>query len=210
MEPAPPMDLTPERRWFIAGRWQHYEGELRANQYRLLGILLFYLNELVNYYGLNLGFVQFPKVPSVTPAFHGAITSLCVAWVMCAWLVQTSLGQRIFPPSLKYLTTLVDLVVTTAVLMVADGPKSPLVVGYFLIINLSALRLEPRLVKLTTAGAVLGYVVLLGHAAWWRPEVKVPRYHEVITVLALTLAGLFAADVVARVRRLAEDATEGR
>ena len=200
-------ELTPERRWYIAGRWQHFEGELRANQYRLLGILLFYANELVNYYGLDLGFIQFPKVASVTKELHGSITLLCTAWVLAAWLVQVTLARRVFPPSLKYLTTAVDLVTATAVLMIADGPRSPLVAGYFVIINLAALRLDAALVRLTTAGAVAGYLAVLGYAAWYRPELKVPRYHEVIMLLSLSLAGLFVADVVKRIRQFAEDAT---
>jgi hypothetical protein len=36
------LELTKERRWFIASRWEEYEGEGRANLLRMIGIAAFY------------------------------------------------------------------------------------------------------------------------------------------------------------------------
>ena len=60
-----------------------------------------------------------------------------------------------------------DLVLLTAILMVADGPRSPLVVGYPLVIVLATLRLNLPLVRFATLGAAAGYLILLGYARWY-------------------------------------------
>src|SRR6516165_11728851 len=67
-----------EREWYIVGRWEEFEGEGRANLLRLIGVCAFYAVELINYHGLNLGFLQ--MAPVVDRAFHLAATMLTVAW----------------------------------------------------------------------------------------------------------------------------------
>ena len=69
-----------EREWYIVGRWEEFEGEGRANLLRLIGVCAFYAVELINYHGLNLGFLQ--MAPVVDRAFHLAATMLTVAWAM--------------------------------------------------------------------------------------------------------------------------------
>jgi len=91
------------------------------------------------------------------------------------------------------------------VLVVADGPKSPLMVGYFLLIALSTLRFNLPLVRATTAGAMLCYLFLLGYARWFTErDVTVPRYHQLIVLLALGLTGIIVGQVIRRVRELAQ------
>ena len=122
-----------DRQWFIVGRWQEFEGEARANLLRIVGIGVFYLVELINYHGLNLGFFEMPKVEQIGPSFHQAVTALAVAWTMVALGVLLCLSQRIFPAALKFVSTGCDVVLLTGILVVADGPRSPLLVGYFLL-----------------------------------------------------------------------------
>ena len=93
----------------------------------------------------------------------------------------------------------------TFMLLIADGPKSPLLVGYFLLISLAGLRLDLGLVRFTTVACLLGYLTLLGNARWYREAVRVPKYHEMILVVALVLAGVFMGQIVRRIRQLAED-----
>jgi hypothetical protein len=52
-----------DRQWFIVGRWQEYEGESRANLFRIAAVGLFYGIELGNYWA---GAVDRP--------FHQAVT----------------------------------------------------------------------------------------------------------------------------------------
>lgn len=197
-----------EREWFIVGRWEEFEGEGRANLLRLIGVTAFYAVELVNYHGLHLGFVEMPRV--VERPFHLAVTMLTVTWAMVCLAVLVARRQRVFPASLKFFSTGADLVLLTSVLCLADGPRSPMVVVYFLIIALAALRFSLRLIWFATGGAIAGYLFLLGFARWgsipgWeKPDMTVPRHQQVIFVIALALTGIVLGQIVRRVRHLAE------
>lgn len=199
-------DSSRERSWYIAGRWQEYEGEARSNLLRVIGIGAFYAIELINYHGLNLGFLELPKQQDITPAFHQAVTALAVAWTMLALAIHLCLTRQVFPAALKFVSTAADLVFLTTILMLADGPRSPLVVGYFLVIALSGLRFNLPLVRCATVGAMVGYLVVCGYA-WWNPErgLRVPRYHQVMMLIALALAGIVLGQIIRRVRALADD-----
>ncbi len=114
------MDASPafaDRQWFIVGRWQEYEGEARANLLRIIAIAAFYSVELINRYGLNLGFIEMPQVRDAQ--FHQAVTALAAAWTMVALAVLLSLRLRFFPASLKFVSTACDIVLLTSILAVA-------------------------------------------------------------------------------------------
>jgi len=171
---------------------------------RILSIGAFYIIELVNYYGLQLGFLEMPKV--VDKPFHQTVTALATAWTMVCLGVLLCLSQGIFPAGLKYLTTGIDVVFLTAILIVAHGPQSPLVIGYFLIIILSTLRFSLPLVRAATVASMSGYLVLLGYAAWFTVrDVRVPRYHQVMFLLGLALSGIVLGQVIRRVRGMAAE-----
>lgn len=193
--------------WHIVGRWQEYEGESRANLLRIIGIAAFYAIELVNYHGLHLGFLELPKQEGISASFHQAVTALSVAWTMVGLGVYLCLSQRFFPGALKYVSTALDLVLLTVMLMLADGPRSPLVVGYFLVVVLSGLRFNLPLVRCATAGAIVGYLVVSGYARWFteRQDLRVPRYHQLMILVALALTGITLGQIIRRVRRLAVD-----
>jgi hypothetical protein len=193
-----------ERQWFIVGRWQEFEGEGRANLLRVVGIALFYAIELINYHGLHLGFLEMAKV--VDRPFHMTVTGLAVAWTLLALGVRLCLQLRVFPAALKFITTAADLLFLTTILLVADGPRSPLVVGYLVILALAALRLNLPLIRFATAGAVVCYLALLGNARWLATtDLRVPRYQQLIFLLAVVLTGIVLGQVIRRVRQVAED-----
>jgi hypothetical protein len=200
---ARPRDEQDDLSWYIVGRWREYEGEARANMLRAVGIVAFYLVELANYRGFRLGGLEMPKV--VDRPFHLAVTSVAVAWTMLGLGVQLCLSRRVFPAALKFISTGGDLLLMTCVLAVSNGPRSPLIVGYFLILALAALRFSLPLIWFATAGGMFGYLALLAHAKWFVPEHRVPRYHEVMFLLALGLTGITLGQVLRRVRRMAED-----
>lgn len=192
--------------WHIVGRWQEYEGEYRANLLRIIGIAAFYSIELVNYHGLHLGILELPKQSGVSPEFHRSVTALAVTWTMVGLGVYLCLSQRVFPASLKYVSTALDVTLLTAILILADGPRSPLVVGYFLLVVLSALRFSLPLVRLTTVGAIVGYLVVSGYARWFTErDIRVPRYHQLMLLVALALTGVTLGQIIRRVRSLALD-----
>ena len=208
-----------DRRWYIVGRWQEYEGEARANLLRTIGIGAFYTIELLNYHGLRLGWLELPKVQGVDLRFHQAVTAVAAAWVMTSLGVFFCLRRQTFPWGLKYVSTTADIVYLTGILMLADGPRSALAVGYFLIIALAGLRFSLPLVWFATGGSMGAYLFLLGYGRWFAaPErnLRIERYQELIFLLALALSGIVLGQILRRVRRIAEDyaqrpsATEAR
>jgi hypothetical protein len=200
---AKPSSHVADRQWFIVGRWQEYEGEARANTLRIIAIGAFYIVELVNYHGLRLGVFEMPKVAE--PSFHQAVTALAVAWTVVGLGVLYCLSHRFLPRLLKFVSTGCDVFLLTLTLIVASGPSSPLVVGYFLVIALAALRFNLPLVRFATVAAMAGYLCVLGYAKWFAVDLRVPRYHQIIFLLALALTGIVLGQVIRRVRHLARE-----
>ena len=185
------------RQWHIVSRWQEYEGEARANLLRIAGIGCFYAVELLDYHGLRIGSFEFK--PIVDRTFHQLVTAVALAWALTGLVVLLLQKNRIFPAALKYCTTAADLGFLTWVLVLAAGPGSPLVVGYFLIIVLAALRFNLWLVRFTAAGAVAGYLFVLGVGKWFaRPPQTVPRHQQLIVIIALALTGVVLGQIVRR------------
>ncbi|MEZ4233001.1 MAG: hypothetical protein R3B89_27725 [Polyangiaceae bacterium] len=174
--------MTPSR-WQIAKRKQEFRGESFANVVRVVGVLAFYVIEIVNHHGSTL--LGMPAV--VGRDLHAMVTALVGSWVGAALLTVATMRLRYFPIWLKYVTTGVDLALMTAVLAVLDGPRSPMLVGFFLVLALSATRFSQRLVACTGVGALACYGVLLWHTMALRPALGVPRYHQLIFGLALAI-----------------------
>ncbi len=193
-----------DRSWYIVGRWREYQGEGRANLLRIVAIAAFYGVELANYRGFRLGVVEMPRIEGVYRPFHLAVTALAVAWTMTALAVLICLRRQVFPAALKFLSTGADIELLTCILFVANGPRSPLVVSYFVIVALAALRFSLPLVRFATVGSMLGYIAVLGYAKWFAAgEHRVPRYHEVMFLLALGLTGITIGQVVRAARSMA-------
>ena len=201
-----PIPGAEDRPWYIVGRWQEYQGEARANLLRLVAIGVFYGIEMINYYGVDLGFIQLPKISGV--AFHKTATAIAAAWVILGVAVHLWLRLHLMPWALKYASTCLDVVLLTLLLMVADGPRSPMIVGYFLIPALAGLRFQLRLVWFATVVAMLGYVGLLGWAVWGAGDnrsMDVPRYYQLIFLTALGMCGIIQGQVIRRVKAMAAE-----
>jgi hypothetical protein len=176
---------------------------------RIIAVTAFYLIELANEYGVNFGVLQVPRIED--RAYHQAVTAVALAWVILALGVHLCLRWQILPAGLKYATTLLDVVLLTVLLMVANGPRSPMVVGYFLILAMASLRFRLPLIWAATLAAAAGYVWLLGWAMWIEGvrDVRVPRYHQLIVLTALALCGIIQGQVIRRVHSLAVEYARG-
>lgn len=194
-----------QRAWHITGRWQEYGGESRANFLRVIALAAFYVVELVNHYGIRLGSFELKPVAGVDEKFHTAVTALTVLWACVGMGVLFALRSRFLPSWLKYASVAADLVILTFLLLLAAGPSSPLCVGYFLVIGLAGLRFSLPLIWFATGGALLSYLVILANAKWYRPELRVPYYHEAIMGLAIILMGVLLGQIVRQVRSIASD-----
>jgi hypothetical protein len=204
-----------EQYWYIAQRWQAYEAEGRANLLRTIAIGVFYLVHLWSYFSSqgklpNWGVLQLAEPGQINERFHVIVTLLAVAWAMLALGVLLCLQQQIFPRWLPYFTTGCDVVLLTSVLCVSNGARSPLVTGYFLILVLATLRLGLSLVSFATITSAAAYLIVLGCGKWFpllggvSSEARVPRYHQLIVLMAIVLAGVMLGQIVRRVEKLAE------
>ncbi|QDT39816.1 hypothetical protein [Stratiformator vulcanicus] len=175
----------------------------RINLIRLISVAAFYAVEVLNYYNVSLGPYGFPD--EVWESTHRSITAIASAWVLLG------AASAFMPTQIRWFAafeTVADLLLLSLLMCVAGGPRGPMAVGYFLIIALSGLRFRLPLVRLATLGSIIGYLCVSGYARWYAvdpSELVVPRYHQVIVLIALGLCGVTIGQIV----RIAANATGG-
>jgi hypothetical protein len=182
-----------ERRWFILERWQEFEGEGRTNLLRVVA--------LAGYYAVHLGTVE--KSASLV-SFHQQATMLTAGWLFLSLAVLVCLQRRYLPTGLKYVTTLVDLLLVTSLAALGSGPASPLVVVYFLIIVSAALRFSLGLIWMATLTALVCYLALVGLAdkTWFDANHTTPVVTQLTMLLSLGMTGIILGQIMRRVRRM--------
>jgi hypothetical protein len=197
----------PTGEWGDISRVEAWAGEIRVNLIRLLAIAVFYSRHLVQVYYAG------PDDP-VRGAYHMQVTWLAILWAGIGLVLHIWLTRRYFPPTLKFATVLIDAGMITMLCMLAGGPKSLLILLFFLVIAMAPLRLSLPVVYLATACAIGGYLVVLANYAWYQIGFKtyystegaafrIPRSNEAIIVLALLTAGFIAGQSVRQARRIA-------
>jgi len=196
-----------DRPWFISTRLEQYQAEGQINFLRILAVLVFYAIELIRHYGLPLAVLELPASDPENNPFHWSATCLVTAWVCLAALVAWMLNERFFPPWLPYAATAVDVLLLTTLLTLGEGPKSPLLPAYFVVLALAAGRLQRGVLWFTAAGSAAGYLFLLAYARFLAPErdLRVPRFHQLLFLAALTLTAVVLDHLVSRVPHLAGD-----
>ncbi|HMC09994.1 MAG TPA: hypothetical protein VKH44_01840 [Pirellulaceae bacterium] len=202
--------------WDVARRWRQYEAEIRVNTMRIIAVGSFYLIHIVHQYSANhparwLSILQLGSGEALSEKLNVAVTSVAVAWTMWALLVHSLLRDRVFPWWLPAVSTGLDTLLLTAMLLLSSGAASPLVAGYFLIIMLAGLRFELWLVRAAAGACLAGYIVVLGATRWPRGLLlentlpRVPRFQQLMVLAALLLAGVIAGQWVRHARRMADD-----
>jgi hypothetical protein len=189
-----------DRQWFIALRWQEYAGEARANLLRLFAVGVFYGVQLVHFY-------RFAQRDAADILFHQRATAIAVAWTLVALAVMLCLRVQWFSGALKYVSATCDLLLLTALAWLGRGPESPLVLGYFLIIALSALRFSLGLVWFSTVSGMLAYWSLVGlvDKRWFDAEHAVPPVTQLLTLASLAFTGIVIGQTVRCVKRVASE-----
>jgi hypothetical protein len=194
--------------WDDARRVEAWAGEVRVNLIRAIAVAVFYANHLVNVY-------FFTDDPNAGGPFHAAVTAVVLAWTTGILVLHVCLTRRYVPPSLKYVATAWDLVLLTTLIMLSpDGPRSPLIFLYFVVIAAAPLRLSLRLVYVATLGAMASALIMMGYYVFIRVGtvayydasngLKIPRVSEILFLLALGASGLLAGQVVRQARRLVQ------
>ncbi len=190
--------------WSDAQRLESWAGEVRVNLIRAAGLVAFYGYHLINFFGLN---------EEVRGRFHAAVTAIVLVWAFVILLLHVCLSRRYVPPGLKYFSTAADLILITAMLILTrDGPHSPLMLLYFLVIASAPLRLSLPLVYVATLGSMAAgfvlvgyqYFFLIGPVNYYQSTERIPHTVQVIYLLSLGTAGILAGQMVRQARRLVE------
>ncbi len=134
---------------------------------------------------------------------------------MVSLAVLLCLRMRVFPSFLKYVSTGCDLLLLTALTSIPfgasysqhDGPYSPLVLVYFLILALATVRFSLGLIWFATLGSMAGYMALVGLAdkKWFDADHAVAPVTQLLTVLSLALTGVVLGQAVRRVKAMAKE-----
>ncbi len=196
------------QRWEDGRRLEAWAGETRVNLIRAAALVAFYAHHLFNVY-------IYSSDSTLRGKYHILVTGVVLAWGAAIFLIYYCLSRRIVPPALKYVATLWDLAMISALLIVGGkGPVNPLIVLYFLVVAAAPLRLSLPLIYVATFGSMAAATLVMGHYvfiqtgyhAYYHLEFggRVPRSHEIIFLLSLAVAGLLAGQAVRQARRLVE------
>ncbi|MBN2024999.1 MAG: serine/threonine protein kinase [Pirellulales bacterium] len=173
-------------------RWTRRQPALAL---RLAAFAVFYLVGLTNYLtgGIDL-------------AFHLKMLSIVGVWVLASIGLQQCLDSRRWSIPARFGWGTIDAVLLLAVLLVADGAASPLVVGYPLLIVGSGLWYRVRFVWFMTVLSLISYGLLVLDFYYRRPELasRLDPYWDrhLIFAVALVVQGAAVAYLVHRLRTL--------
>ena len=188
-----------------AQRLVHWSRRQPALAVRLAALGAFYLVETFHY-ATGLAGVDW--------TFHWKMTVLATAWAATSAVCQQFLSSRRWSVPACFVWGTLDSLLLLAVLLVASGAASPMVVAYPLLIAGSALWFRVRFVSFMTLMSLASYGILVVDFYCWRPwlqtdfDVSFDR-HVIFSVAILVMGGIIAY-VTHRVRMLSTCYGRGR
>jgi serine/threonine-protein kinase len=177
-----------------AWRWMRREPALAS---RLATLTVFLGVDVVNY-----------SLAGISGDFCLEMAALIVVWLSIAVVFQQILKSRPGSIPARFVWgTLDSLLLLAALLFVADGAASPLVIGYPLLIVASGLWFRVRFVGFMTGLSLISYTVLVVDFYCWRPDALRESFptrfdRHVIFVLGLIAIAGVVAYLVDRLRTL--------
>ena len=140
-------------------RWAQREAPLST---RLAALGIFYSVELVHYHLLR----------GVDRKFHATVTAIMLLWIAGSVVFQRLLKLPAWESLARYAWAALDVVLLTATLYAASGAASATVIGYPVLVVLSGLWLERRLVWFMTGISAAAYLFLVWDFYFLRPELQ--------------------------------------
>ncbi|MCB9678261.1 MAG: hypothetical protein H6737_24380 [Alphaproteobacteria bacterium] len=167
------------------------EGETRLNLLRLVGIAVFYAVHLVNRYlvGMSTG-ASIDFMGMNLPVFDTAATALALAWAWMAGAVLIAVRSPLPQRAISVGTTLADAAFLMTLILLGNGPSSPMILALLLLVVASGLRGDREIVWLATVGSLAAYGASVGFGLYVRPDLMVPRHHILVVSSSLVLAGV--------------------
>lgn len=194
-------------RWADARRLEAWAGEVRVNLLRAAALLVFYGHHLLDVY------IYGDDRSTEAAVYHVVATAIVLAWTGAVVVLYVCLSRRWVPPALKYAATFWDIAMISALVMASpSGPRSPLLYLYFVVLASAPLRLSLPLVYATTLGIMVAATIVVGHYVFFRvgrsayyaadSTYRIAGSSEIVFLLAMGAAGLFAGQLVRQARRL--------
>jgi hypothetical protein len=187
--------------------WLTRAADARGNLVRILCIAGFYGVHLLHYWLPGMEAWLASELPSVgikpvSANMHLAVSLVVLGWLLQAFGLHLASVTNLVSRRIALLAALGDAFWLTVALCCTRGAASPMVAGYFLVIALAGLRLDFWLVRWATVFSVAGYLLVLGITRWPQGLLlpvdlpAVPRYHQLMVVLALVFEGLIVGQLV--------------
>ncbi len=162
---------------------------------RLGALGLFYVVETINYLAAEVKW-----------DFHWKVSMLMGVWAAASIACQKIIDSRHWDISTRFAWGVLDSICLLAVLLVANGAASPLIVGYPLLIVASGLWFRVRFVWFMTGLSLLSYGVLVFDFYWRQKELHADAFavadRHVVFAVSLLVLGSVTAYLVHRVRTL--------
>lgn len=199
-----PVEAHPEP---VQDVWLERAADARGNLVRIVCLACFYGVHVLHWWMPEMGAWQTAESPAtrlkpVSANMHLAVSLVVLGWLVQAFALHLASATGSMTRRLALLMALGDAFWLTVALCCTRGAASPMVAGYFLLIGLAGLRLDFGLVRWATVFSVAGYLVVLGISRW--PQALlfpvdlpiVPRYHQLMVVMALVFQGLIVGQAV--------------
>ncbi len=144
---------------------------------RIVAVIAFYAIQTVWYFNQ-------PEHTQALKTFQLQVTLICGVWVAGGVLLLSAIAYRQLPSGLRYLISISDVSLLTAAALCGTKAESQLIFAYPILIVLSVLCFEARLVALTTVLSIAGYMTLVGQLdeRWFDAEHAVPVFTQVFIV----------------------------
>jgi len=180
-------------------RWGRRQPALAS---RLGALSVFYVIEMFNY-----------STASVDAEFHGKMSAIVAIWALASIVFQQFLDSRRWSIPARLGWGALDSVLFLAVLLVADGAASPLIIGYPLLIVGSGLWFRVRCVAFMSVLSLISYGVLIVDFYYRRPQLQeqsdVGMDGHIIFVVGLVIMSMTVAYLVHRLRMLSSYCERG-
>lgn len=121
-------------------------------------------------------------------AFYLPVMAGLALWGLASLALDLAGPRQLDPRRIPLALTLVDVVALTGLLQLTDSVERPTIASYLLLVSFAGLWLEPRIVRVACAGALLGYGWLLHRAGG--PE----HWHVALILVVFLIATAFVTE----------------
>jgi serine/threonine-protein kinase len=132
---------------------------------------------------------------------HLAVIAALLSWLLVSLLCQRGVASDRHATWVRFLWSGADAAALTAILLIAQAFRSPLVILYPTLIAASGFWFRVSLVTTTTVLSLLGYLVLLLQASRLGAD-TMPFHWHLLAFVAIVVTGLTVAYLVNRVSAL--------